>query len=87
MDFRELLTAGALALAASLGTGPRAPVATAPEGSPPATIQGKLDAGEARQRAAMLEQRRRRHEFERLCALPMLSPERLQACRVMYREM
>jgi len=81
MDLLQLLTTAALTLATSLGGGAKPPDA------PPPTVQGRLELREAQQRSAMLEQKKRRREFERLCSLPLLSPEKLQDCRALYREM
>jgi len=80
MDLLQLLTTAALTLATSLG-------GAKPPDAPPPTVQGRLELREAQQRSAMLEQKKRRREFERLCSLPLLSPERLQDCRALYREM
>lgn len=81
MDLLQFLTTAALTLATSLGGGAK------PADAPPPTAQGKLELREAEQRSAMREQKKRRREFERLCTLPLLSPEKLQNCRVMYREL
>ena len=51
------------------------------------TAHQKVEAREMKRKAAMVEQQRRRGEFERLCRKAMMSPAELETCRVAYREL
>ena len=51
------------------------------------TVQDKLLAREAMQRAALAEHHRRKQDVTRLCNRPLNSPAVLEACRAAYRKL
>ena len=51
------------------------------------TVQDKLLAREAMQRAALAEHHRRKEDVTRLCNRPLNSPAVLEACRAAYRRL
>ena len=51
------------------------------------TAQQKVEEREAKRRAAMIEQQRRRDDYERLCRRPLMSPAELEGCRLAYRQL
>jgi len=51
------------------------------------TVQERLLAREAMQRAALAEHHRRKEDVARLCNRPLTSPAVLEACRAAYRRL
>ena len=51
------------------------------------TVQEQLIAREAMRRAALVEHHKRKEDFTRLCAKPLMSNAELEACRVAYRRL
>ena len=51
------------------------------------TAQDKLDEREAKRRAAVAEQERRKEEFARRCSKPVKNDSELEACRAAYRRL
>ena len=51
------------------------------------TVQERLLAREAMQRAALQEHHRRKEDVVRLCNRPLNSPANLEACRAAYRKL
>ena len=51
------------------------------------TVQDRLVAREAMQRAALAEHHRRKEDVARLCNRPLNSPADLEACRAAYRRL
>ena len=51
------------------------------------TVQDKLVAREAMQRAALADHHRRKADVARLCNRPLNSPAVLEACRAAYRRL
>jgi outer membrane murein-binding lipoprotein Lpp len=51
------------------------------------TLQKKVDEREAKRRAAVAEQEKRKQEFARRCSKPLKTAEELQECRVAYRQL
>ena len=51
------------------------------------TVQERLVAREAVRRAALAEHHKRKEDFARLCAKPLMSAVELEACRVAYRRL
>ena len=62
------------------GDGPSGPAARE-------TVQDRLVAREAMQRAALQEHHRRKEDVMRLCNRPLNSPAQLEACRAAYRKL
>ena len=51
------------------------------------TVQERLVAREAMQRAALAEHHRRKEDVVRLCNRPLYRPAELEACRAAYRRL
>lgn len=78
----------ALVLAAALVAGHAFSQDTPPPSEPKAmTIQKKLDEREAQRRAAVEENRKRKEDFAKRCTKPLKTPDELQECRIVYRQM
>ena len=54
---------------------------------PPVTAQTKISDREAKRRAAVAEQEKRKEEFQRRCGKPVKTPAELEECRVAYRKL
>ena len=77
-----------LVLAAALVAGHAFSQDTPPPSEPKAiTIQKKVDEREAQRRAAVEESRKRKEDFARRCTKPLKTPDELQECRTVYRQM
>ena len=87
MNTSILVGSIALVLAGLLATGH---AFGQPSIQPPAikeTAHEKLEAREAKRRAAVAEQRKRKDEFARNCIKADLTATQLEACRVAYRKL
>jgi hypothetical protein len=51
------------------------------------TVQKRLEAREAQRRAAVEEQQRRKHAYERACSKPIKSQAQQDECRVAYKRL
>jgi hypothetical protein len=51
------------------------------------TAQKTLEKREAVRRLEVAEQEKRKDEFRKRCTKPLLGPEELEECRVLYRKM
>ena len=78
--FLAILLGAMLAGGYARGDGPGGPAARE-------TVQDKLLAREAMQRAALAEHHRRKEDVARLCNRPLNSPAVLEACRAAYRRL
>jgi hypothetical protein len=86
MELSKVVALLALILGATLATG----YARGDGPSGPAvkeTVQDKLVAREAMQRAALAEHHRRKEDVTRLCNRPLYKPAELEACRAAYRKL
>ncbi len=77
----------ALILAAALAAGHALGQDANPPASAPATMQKKVDEREAQRRAAAADQQKRKDEFARRCTKPLKTPNELEECRLVYRQM
>ena len=75
-----IILGAALATGYARGDGPSGPAARE-------TVQDRLVAREAMQRAALQEHHRRKEDVVRLCNRPLNSPADIEACRVAYRKL
>jgi hypothetical protein len=86
MELSKVVASLAIILAVTLATGhargdgPSAPAVRE-------TVQDKLLAREAMQRAALADHYRRKEDVARLCNRPLTSPATLEACRAAYRRL
>ena len=86
MELSKVVASLAIILAVTLATGyarGEGPTGPAVGG----TVQDKLVAREAMQRAALAEHHRRKEDVARLCNRPLNSPAVLEACRAAYRKL
>lgn len=86
MELSKVVASLAIVLGAVLATG----YARGDGPSGPAvkeTVQDKLVAREAMQRAALAEHHRRKEDVTRLCNRPLYKPGELEACRAAYRKL
>jgi hypothetical protein len=86
MELSTVVASLAIVLGAVLATG----YARGDGPSGPAvkeTVQDKLVAREAMQRAALAEHHRRKEDVTRLCTRPLNSSAALEACRAAYRKL
>ena len=77
----------ALILAAALAAGHALGQDAIPPASTPTTMQKKVDEREAQRRAAAAHQQKRKDEFARRCSKPLKTPNELEECRLVYRQM
>jgi hypothetical protein len=77
----------ALLLAAALAAGHALGQDAIPPASTPTTMQKKVDEREAQRRAAAADQQKRKDEFARRCSKPLKTPNELEECRLVYRQM
>ena len=75
-----IILGAALATGYARGDGPSMPAAKE-------TVQERLLAREAMQRAALADHSRRKQDVARLCNRPLTSPADLEACRAAYRKL
>jgi hypothetical protein len=75
-----IILGAALATGHARGDGPLMPPARE-------TMQDRLLAREAMQRAALQEHHRRKEDVARLCNRPLNTPANLEACRAAYRKL
>ena len=83
MELSKVVAFLAIILGAALATGHA-------RGDGPAvgqTVQERLVAREATQRAALAEHHRRKEDVVRLCNRSLTSPAELEACRIAYRKL
>ena len=86
MELSKVVASLAIILAVTLvtgyarGDGPGSPAVKE-------TVQNRLLAREAMQRAALAEHHRRKEDVARLCNRPLTSPADLEACRAAYRRL
>ena len=83
MQLSTLIGAAALVLAGLLATGHAFSEGTMPAARE--TGQKKVDEREAKRRAAVEEQQKRKEDFARRCGKPVMSSSELESCRVAYR--
>ena len=92
MQLSTVVASVALVLAAALAVGhalgqdipPRSESHVEPKH---VTMQKKVDEREAQRRAAAADQQKRKEEFARRCTKPVKTPEELEECRSVYRQM
>ncbi len=60
---------------------------TSPLPAEPKTMQKKVDEREAARRAAVVEQEKRKQEFQKRCAKPVKTAEEFAECRTAYRQL
>jgi len=86
MELSKVVASLAILLAVTLATGyARGEGPTGP--AVRETVQDKLVAREAMQRAALADHHRRKEDVARLCNRPLNRPADLEACRSAYRKL
>ena len=86
MELSKVVASLAIILGAVLATGHARGDGPSPAAARQ-TVQERLLAREAMQRAALREHYRRKEDVARLCNRPLTSPADLEACRAAYRKL
>jgi hypothetical protein len=87
MQLSTVVASAALVLAAALAVGHALGQDILPPSEPKVTMQKKVDEREAQRRAAAADQQRKKDEFARRCTKALKTPDELEECRVVYRQM
>jgi len=83
MQLSTVVASAAMVLAVLLVAGH----AQGDEPQPKMTAEKRLQEREAKRRAEIAEQEKRKAEFARRCIKPLDIPANLEACRTVYRQM
>jgi len=87
MQLSTVVASAALVLAAALAVGHALGQDIPPQSETKVTMQKKVDERAAQRRAAAADQQRKKEEFARRCTKAIKTPNELEECRTVYRQL